>query len=68
MSVGRNKWSFDFKVNIFYRKNKAMFPGHFKIAGHSGTDFKNRKAFKRIKKLNNNTPVTFKHEILQSIT
>lgn len=29
-----------------------MFPGHFKISGHSGTEFKNRKAFKKIKKAN----------------
>lgn len=26
------------------------FPGHFKIPGHSGTDFKHRKAFSKIKK------------------
>lgn len=31
-----------------------MFPGHFKIAGHSGTEFKNRKAFKKIKKIHKN--------------
>ncbi len=31
------------------------FPGHCKIAGHSGTDFKHRKAFSKLKEYKQNT-------------